>query len=82
MSYDFLRGRQLAPESCANLLDVSLSQVYRWISGGEIIVTRLGPRCTRVDGDSVADFLLRRQSVPGQPRGKHSRKRGEGFSNV
>lgn len=70
MSYETLRGRQLAPETCAAALDVSVSQVHRWISAGKIKATKLGLRCTRIDGDSVADFLISQQSVPRIPRGK------------
>jgi hypothetical protein len=68
--YDQLRGRQLSPESAAKLIDVSISQIHRWISAGEIHVARLGHRCTRIDGGSLADFLIRRSTIQAQPRGK------------
>ncbi len=74
MSYDSLRGRQLAPETCATALDVSISQVHRWITAGKIKATKLGLRCTRIDGDSVADFLISQQSVPRTPRGKAAKE--------
>ncbi len=70
MAYENLRGRQFAPGTCAEALDVSISQVHRWIRSGEIAAVKLGIRCTRIDGDTVADFLARRQSVPRPPRGK------------
>lgn len=70
MAFENLRGRQFAPGSCARALDVSISQVHRWIRSGEIAAVKLGVRCTRIDGDSVAEFLARRQEVPRQPRGK------------
>lgn len=73
MLYDSLRGRQLAPETCAAALDVSVSQIYRWISDGKIMAVKLGHRCTRIDGDSVAEFLTSRQAVPRPPRGKYAR---------
>lgn len=74
MSYDSLRGRQIAPETCAQALDVSVSQVHRWISSGKIKATKLGPRCTRIDGDSVAEFLISQQAVPRTPRGSAAKR--------
>jgi excisionase family DNA binding protein len=68
--YENLRGRQLSPDSCAETLDVSTSQVHRWIRAGEITAAKLGDRCTRIDGDTVADFLIRKQAIPRKPRGK------------
>lgn len=68
--YDHLRGRQLSPESAAKTVDVSISQIHRWISAGEIHVARLGHRCTRIDGGSLADFLVRCSAVPALPRCK------------
>lgn len=68
--YDNLRGRQLSPDNAAKAVDVSISQIHRWISAGEIHVARLGHRCTRIDGGSLADFLIRCSAVPALPRGK------------
>lgn len=68
--YEYLRGRLFAPKSLAVVIDSSECQLYRWLGEGQITAVRLGPRCTRIVGDSVADFLERRQSAPGQPRGK------------
>ena len=70
MAYDSLRNRQLSPDTCGKEVDVSVSQVHRWIRSGEIVAVQLGTRCTRIDGDSVADFLTRRQAVLRKPRGK------------
>ena len=74
MAYEALRGRQFSPESCADALDVSISQVHRWITSGEIKASKLGTRCTRIDGDSIASFLMRRENTPRIPRGKHAKK--------
>ena len=74
MLYDSLRGRQLAPETCAAALDVSVSQIYRWISDGKIMAVKLWHRCTRIDGDSVAEFLTSRQAVPRTPRGSAAKR--------
>lgn len=70
MAYENFRGRQFSPSSLAEALDVSTSQVHRWASAGEIVAINLGMRCTRIDGDSVAEFLIRRQEKPRTPRGK------------
>lgn len=68
--YEHLRDRQLSPESAAKTVDVSISQIHRWISAGKIRVARLGHRCTRIDGGSLADFLTQCSMVPARPRGK------------
>lgn len=73
MAFDKLRGRALAPETVATETDCSISQVHRWISAGKIKAAKLGPRMTRIDGDSLADFLTARLDEPRPPRGKHAR---------
>lgn len=70
MAFDQFRGRMLSPETTAESTDSSISQVHRWISGGKIVAVKLGYRMTRIDGDSLADFLASRLSVPRPPRGK------------
>lgn len=61
MAFESFRGRQIAPTTLSQETDTSYSQIHRWIASGEIVATKLGSRCTRVDGDSVAEFFERRQ---------------------
>ena len=82
MAYENLRGRQFAPGTCAEALDVSISQVHRWITAGEIAAVKLGIRCTRIDGDSIAAFLESRQSSPRLPRGKAAVAAGKKLMTV
>ena len=70
MAFDQFRGRMLSPETTAESTESSISQVHRWISDGKIRAAKLGYRMTRVDGDSLADFLTSRLSVPRTPRGR------------
>lgn len=71
MAFDNFRGRAISPENAAIGSDCSISQVHRWISEGKIKATKLGYRMTRIDGDSLADFLTGRLGEPRPPRGKH-----------
>ena len=74
MAFDNFRGRALSPETVANETEANVSQVHRWISSGQIKAAKLGSRMTRVDGDSLADFLTAKLSAPRPPRGKHAKK--------
>lgn len=73
MAFDKFRGRALSPETVATETDASVSQVHRWISAGKIKAAKLGVRMTRVDGDSLADFLTAKLGDPRPPRGKHAK---------
>lgn len=66
MVFDRLRGRALSPESAAESTETSVSTIHRWISDGKIIAFKLGHRMTRIDGDSLADFLYSRRCAPRQ----------------
>lgn len=70
MAFDNFRGKAMSPESVANETDMSVSQVHRLIRAGSIAAAKLSYRMTRVDGDSLADFLTKRLSAPRPPRGK------------
>lgn len=74
MAFDQFRGRALAPETVANDTDSSVSQVHRWISAGKIKAAKLGHRMTRIDGDSLADFLTSHLDQDRKPRGKAASK--------
>jgi hypothetical protein len=74
MAFDQFRGRALSPETVANGTDSSVSQVHRWIRAGSIKAAKLGYRMTRVDGDSLADFLSSRLDQDRDPRGKAAKK--------
>lgn len=73
MAFDNFRGRALSPENAAIGADCSISQVHRWVSEGKIKAAKLGYRMTRIDGDSLADFLTGRLAEPRPPRGKHAK---------
>lgn len=69
MNYANLRGKHFSPTTLSEILDISISQIHRWIAAGEISAVKVSYRCTRIDGDSVANFLTRRQAVPRKPGG-------------
>lgn len=73
MAFDNFRGRALSPENAAIGADCSISQIHRWVSDGKIKAAKLGHRMTRIDGDSLADFLTSRLAEPRSPRGKHAK---------
>lgn len=70
MAFDNFRGRALSLETASTDTEVSVSQLHRWISAGHIKAVKLGYRMTRIDGDSLADFLTSRISAPRPPRGR------------
>jgi len=69
MDYATLHGKHFSPATLSEILDISISQIHRWITAGEITAIKVSYRCTRIDGDSVARFLTRRQAVPRKPIG-------------
>jgi hypothetical protein len=75
-----LRGKLHTKQAIAQSLDASLSFVDRKIRRGEFKVIRLSAKMTRIDGDSVADFLEGKATVASYPRGaatgKASKDRG------
>jgi hypothetical protein len=79
MAFDQFRGRMLAPETTADSTEASISQVHRWISDGKIKAVKLGYRMTRIDGDSLADFLTSRLAVAREPRGKAAKNLSGGI---
>lgn len=73
MAFDNFRGRALSPDTVAKETDACVAQVHRWISTGKIKAAKLGVRMTRIDGDSLADFLTEKLAEPRPPRGKHAK---------
>lgn len=65
MGYEQFRGRMISPQSCADALDNSEFTIHRWIREGKIKAVKLSSRCTRIDGNSLADFLGKREFTPG-----------------
>lgn len=65
MVYEQFRGRMIAPQSCAKALENSEFTIHRWIREGKIKAIKISSRCTRIDGDSLADFLIARAFTPG-----------------
>ena len=76
MSNDDLRGKLHAKQRIAEHLDASLSFVDRQIRLGVFRAVRLTPKMTRVDGDSVADYLAAKASAPSLPRGAAAKRTG------
>lgn len=74
MAFDQFRGRILSPGTIAETTDSSIATVHRWISSGKVKVVKLGYRMTRVDGDSLADFLSSHLAAPRPARGKARKK--------
>lgn len=66
MVFNQFRGRLIAPQSCAEALDNSEFTIHRWIREGKIKAVKLSSRCTRIDGDSLADFLESRTVKAGE----------------
>lgn len=64
--FDQFRGRMIAPQACARELGVSEFTIHRWIRDGKILAVKLSARCTRIDGDSVADHMVASTFVPGR----------------
>lgn len=71
MAFDQYRGRLLSLEETSDTTSSSISQVHRWISDEKINAVKLGYRMTRIDGDSLADFLTSRLNADRPARGKH-----------
>lgn len=74
MAFDQYRGRSVSPETVHTDLEISISQVHRWIGAGYITAVKLGHRTTRIDGDSLADFLTSRMETPRSPRGRAAKR--------
>lgn len=60
MAYDKLRGRALPIGTVAELVSVHKDTVRRWVKEDQIKAINFGARCTRIDGDSLADFMTRK----------------------
>lgn len=52
-----LRGRMIPPKTAAKATATSECTIHRWIKAGKIRAVKLSGKCTRIDGDSLADFL-------------------------
>jgi len=74
--FDQFRGRMISPQACASELGVSEFTIHRWIREGKIKAVKLSARCTRIDGNSVADHMVASTFVPGQKeeQPKHLRR--------
>jgi predicted site-specific integrase-resolvase len=71
--FNQFRGRMIAPQTCAEALDNSEFTIHRWIRDGKIKAVKLSSRCTRIDGDSLADFLIASAFKPVRKRISRSR---------
>jgi len=65
-SFTQFRGRLIAPQTGAEELEVSEATIHRWIRNGSIKAVKPSSRCTRIDGDSLADFLESRMVKVGE----------------
>lgn len=57
MGFDRFRNRMIPPQKCAAELSVSEFTIHRWIREKKIRAVKLSSRCTRIIGDSLADYL-------------------------
>lgn len=79
--FDQYRGRMIAPQACAKELGLSEFTVHRWVREGKIQAVKLSSRCTRIDGNSLADYMMANTFVPGEKEEQpeqfrnHSRKK-------
>ena len=74
MAFDHFRGRALSFKTTSVETDISVSQWHRLASAGKIKVVKLGYRMSRIDGDSLADFLTSCLDQDRKPRGKAAKK--------
>ena len=63
--FDLFRDRMIAPQACARELGVSEFTIHRWIREGKIKAVKLSARCTRIEGNSLADYMAANRFVPG-----------------
>lgn len=66
MLFNQFRGRLIAPQTGAEELELSEATIHRWIRNGSIKAVKPSSRCTRIDGDSLADFLESRMVKAGE----------------
>ena len=59
------RDRMIAPQQCAAELGVSEFTIHRWIREGKIQAVKLSLRCTRVVGNSLAEYMEKNTVIPG-----------------
>lgn len=76
MLTDDLRGKLISKQSASEQIDASVCYLDRLIRDGKIKAVRLSPKMTRIDGDSLADFLEKQATIPSTPRGKAALARG------
>ena len=74
MLTDELRGRLLTKQFSASKIQSHPCTVDRLIRDGKIKAVRLSPKMTRVDGDSLADFIEQQAAIPSTPRGKAAKQ--------
>lgn len=51
------KGRMISPKMAAKAVCASECTIHRWIAAGKISAVKLSEKCTRIDGDSLANFL-------------------------
>jgi hypothetical protein len=70
MLIEDLRGRLISKQLASTQIESSICYLDRLIRDGKIKAVRLSPKMTRIDGDSLADFLEQQAAIPSTPRGK------------
>jgi hypothetical protein len=73
MQTDDLRGRLVSKQFASEKYQASICYWDRLIRAGKIKAVRLSPKMTRIDGDSLADFLEKQSTIESTPRGKAAR---------
>ena len=57
MQFENLQDRLISPKEAVKITSTSIATIHRWIAAGKFSVVKIGPRCTRIDGNSLASFL-------------------------
>lgn len=78
---DRFRGRLIAPQTCAEELEISEFTIHRWIRDQKVLAVKLSSRCTRIDGDSLADFIESNTFTPGNKEDQPEQFRKETSDN-
>lgn len=81
VTFDQFRGRMIAPQVSATELGISEFTVHRWIREGKIRAVKLSARCTRIDGDSLAEYMMANTFVPGEKEEQPEQFRGHRGKN-
>lgn len=58
----------VSPRKAAEILDVHISTIRRWIRRGHLLAYRVGPQIVRIPRSEIAKFRAHRIAYPDRPR--------------